>query len=464
MAGLAVEPRPAPPQTGFEENRGQEPGDVRFVLRSAGRTTFVRPGGFTFSTSTDAARRAPITTRRQKSEPDLVTLSFQGSKTEAVVGEAPIEGRANILLGNDPSLWRRGIAMFGSVRLRNVWPGIDVVVSPQGPRYDFIVSSGADPRRIRLRVKGARRVSERNGSIQIETQSGGLIAQRPPVVYQVTGDSLNEVKGRAVLRGKDIQFEVGPYDRTKTLVIDPTIAFATYLGGAAGVSGFDRGNDTVQGLAVDPSGNSYVAGTTNSYLFPITPGTFVSPDAVGSHVFVAKFSPSGRLIYSTVIGGVTGFQGGRAFEEGLSVAADPEGQAIVGGYTTSPDFPSVNAFQLNSEDGPVYGFLLSMSPAGDSLVFSTLLHGVARDGLFGEEFTDDYVFGVAADPLGYIYATGITNTSNFPTGSGPGGGAGIVYKASPVYRMASTAGGWASSRRLASVSTSRISVELERHH
>ena len=101
---------------------------------------------------------------------------------------------------------------------------------------------------------------------------------------------------------------VSGYDPTLPLVIDPTLAYSTFLGGIEG--GFD-GQDRGHGIAVDSSGHAYVTGQTTSSGFPTTSGTFdttfngtgifLSPDA-----FVTKVNATGTaLLYSTFVGGVS---------------------------------------------------------------------------------------------------------------------------------------------------------------
>ena len=86
-----------------------------------------------------------------------------------------------------------------------------------------------------------------------------------------------------------IHFEISNYDRTKPLVIDPALVYSSYLGGSGG--------DSARSLAVDSSGNAYVAGSTGSADFPTlnafqgTPGSdIVSGYECHSDAFVAKIN------------------------------------------------------------------------------------------------------------------------------------------------------------------------------
>src|SRR5215470_16498427 len=108
------------------------------------------------------------------------------------------------------------------------------------------------------------------------------------------------------------------------------LVYSTYLGG----SGDDSGN----GIAVDASGNAYVAGKTGSINFP-TKNPLQPASGGGDDAFVAKLDPSGSaLVYST-------YFGGSALDEAHGIAVDTAGNAYVTGQTSSTNFPTKNPFQ-----------------------------------------------------------------------------------------------------------------------
>src|SRR5262249_30290716 len=132
-------------------------------------------------------------------------------------------------------------------------------------------------------------------------------------------------------------FEVSPNYRTDhELVIDPGVAYSTFLGG--------NDHDIATGIAVDSTGNTYVVGWTQSADFPTTVGAFNRTGAPGiaqgfSDVFVSKINPAGTaLIYSTYIGGSD-------FDTGRAITIDSAGNAYITGQTKSNNFPTKNAFQ-----------------------------------------------------------------------------------------------------------------------
>ena len=169
------------------------------------------------------------------------------------------------------------------------------------------------------------------------------------------------------------------------------LLYATYLGG----SGDDYGN----GVAVDPAGNAYVTGWTRSSNFPSRGSNQQGPAGSGSDTFVTKFAPSGTVTYST-------FVGGNGDDLATGIAVDAAGSAYVTGGTLSTVFPGpVNVVR---SAGGYDAFLYKLTPAGNSLAYSTLIGGSAED--FGQR--------VALDPLGGAYVTGYTRSSDFLTTPG----------------------------------------------
>jgi len=166
------------------------------------------------------------------------------------------------------------------------------------------------------------------------------------------------------------------------------LVYATFLGGS--------NSDSAAGIAVDASGNAYLAGNTSSADFPTTPGAFQTSCSETSScydLFVTKLSPDGSaLVYST-------FLGGTSVEGGSRIALDSAGNAYIAGRTQSANFPTVNALQ------PTYGggqdaFLSKLNAAGTALVYSTYLGGSDQDG----------VNALAVDAQGNAYVTGTASS------------------------------------------------------
>jgi hypothetical protein len=170
----------------------------------------------------------------------------------------------------------------------------------------------------------------------------------------------------------------------------PKPVFATYFGGS--------GYETPGAVATDHDGNIYIAGRTDSNDFPVS--NALQPESHAfSQIFLAKFTPSGELVYSTYLGGSDN-------DAAAGIAVDPAGNVYVTGNLHSQDFPTVNAFQPASRGG-VDAFVMKFDPAGNVL-YATYLGGKFND----------LGMSVAADASGNAYVTGFTESPDFPVTAG----------------------------------------------
>ena len=278
--------------------------------------------------------------------------------------------------------------LFGRVVYRDLYPGIDMFYSSSTRRLksEFVVAPGADPSRIQIAYTGVAgiRIDEAGGLI-FSTPDGEL-REAAPVIYQETGGRRDPVKGAFRVSGDVVSFFVEEYDRSRELRIDPVLSYSTYLGG----NGTNRGN----AIAVDSSNAAYITGYTDATNFPLT-GAAQTTSGGGTDVFVTKLNAAGSaILYSTYLGG-------SGDDRGFSIAVDGSGNAYVTGYTSSPNFPTVAAFQP-SFGGGRDAFIAKLNPAGNALVFSTFLGGSGLDS--GN--------GIAIDGSG-VYVTGSTTSANF---------------------------------------------------
>lgn len=376
----------------FEPNLGQSAAPVRFLSRGPGYGLFL------------TADRAILLVSRQPAGPTAAprfhSLSFSllgGNPGAQIAASLPLPGISNYLLGDNPRDWRTNVPHFARVRYRGVYPGIDLIYYGRQRQleYDFVVAPGADPARICLQVRGAQKLSlDRQGNLLLQLP-GGTLQLRRPQVYQRFGSRKQTVPARFVLSdNKNVSFALGGYDRSRALVIDPQLAFFTYLGGA--------GNETAPAVAVDSAFHAYVAGTTNSAAFP-TLNPYQSTLKGTTNVFISKFNIAGTaLFYSTYLGG-----SGTDTAAGISV--DSALNAYIGGTTTSADFPITSASAVPDSPataGTNHVFVTELNSSGTGLVYSTYLAG---NGV-------DVASGIAVGPQpSTVFVTGTTTSSNFAT-------------------------------------------------
>lgn len=323
-------------------------------------------------------------------------------------GADPLPTLVNYFLGSAAN-WRTGVPRYARVRLRNAYPGVDLLVYGSGKslEFDFDLAPGADPRRIRLDFDGATGARVDDGALLLSTPQGEVRWSRP-VAYQTGAAERRRVAGRFVLEGKGrVGFRLGNYDRSRALVIDPVVSFATYFGGS--------NNEAARGVAVDSSGNTYIAGYTTTRTLPVSSNA-VQPAYGGESTsyqtgdaFVAKFTPTGSLAAMTYLGG-------SADDLASSLAVDSAGNVYVAGYTNSHDFPvSANAYQnhLIGAGGNLLftvgdAFIVKLNSSLSKIVYSTFLGGTL----------DEAATAIAVDAAGNAYVTGITLSQNFPVTNG----------------------------------------------
>ena len=386
LAAILASAIPAAPQAphrlpfAFEANAGQADPRARFALRTENGAYLLGPGGIALT------------------GPAPLHMFFVGANpAPRMEGTAKTPATVNYLLGNDPKAWTTGIATYNEVRYSDLYPGVELAYGTNGRllKGTYTVAPGADPSTIRWRYANATPEVDADGRLNVTTADATL-TEDSPVAWKDGPQGRAGVEARFVVADDaTVGFAVGAYDRTRPLVIDPTIAYSTFLGGFH--------FDAAQSLAVDPQGNTFIAGYTASSDFPTQAPFQPSPGGTGDG-FVARFDHTGVPVYITYLGGFH-------VDHVVDVATDGTGAAYVTGQTGSTNFPiTPGAFQ------PTYGgfwdaYVAKLSPDGQSLVYSSFLGGSEEEnrgnaGVPGE---------IVVDRDGNAYVTGDTQSTDFPT-------------------------------------------------
>jgi beta-propeller repeat-containing protein len=442
----------------FEANRGQADADVKFVGRGEGFGVLLKPD------------EAVLALHNRKTGPageslsaHRVAMRLEGANSAPFLsGVQEQVAQANYFIGNDPSKWIRGVETYSGVSYSSVYRGVDLMFHSNARQleYDFTVAPGEDASNIRLRFDGVDDIElTHEGSLILRTPVGELRHEQPVAYQEKDGSRLPVTAGFKQLTDGTIGFQVGEYDQTRPLVIDPVLVYSTYFGGSA--SDFGRSitvdasgnsyvvgdsfssdllfplpfpasttnsdlfvgklradglvlsishfggliptathNDSATGLAVDASGNVYLCGTTESPDFPHF--NSVGSALLGtSDAFVIKMSPDFKqFFYSSLIGG-------SGQESGVSIAVDAAGSAYITGRTSSQDFPLVGAIQAGYGGGSSDAFVSKLALDGSTLVYSTYLGGNGAEDLMNRS-------GISVDTAGDAYVTGDTQSANFP--------------------------------------------------
>ena len=286
----------------FEANRGQTDSRVRFLSRSAGYTLFLTPSEITLMENRTSAGAAQKVARSAGDSttlpPAVIRMKMVGSNPATeLAGIDELPGKVNYLVGNDPRGWHTDVPLYSQVRAQNVYRGVDFVFhgDDRELEYDFVVSPGTDPNRIAFRITGAKRMElDHVGDLLLHTGTS-QIRMHKPVIYQPVGSERRRVAGTFALRADgEVSFQLGAYDRHQTLVIDPGIRFASFLGGAGG----DNGGGVQVDTTTNPNApKMYVPGiTTDITSFP-EPSTLIGAAPGGTfYAFLAKIALVGLVV------------------------------------------------------------------------------------------------------------------------------------------------------------------------
>lgn len=380
----------------FEENRGQAPKDVKFLVRGARSTLLI---GDTDGTMLLTSGKG------SKLRQSAVRWQLEGARRAQATAERPQAGKVNFLRGSDPSRWVTGVPTSAAVRSTGVYAGIDLVYygNKGSLEYDFVVAPAAEPSDIRLAFEGATpKVDAETGDLVLSTPAGDL-RQHRPIAYQANADGSRTPVAADYSLGDEstVTFALGEYDPARTLVIDPVLSYSTFLGGSDGDGG--------QKIAVDSDGAAYVTGATVSNNFPAATGAFDTSYNFGNDAFVAKIAPDGRsLVYATYLGGGKG--GGDDY--GMSIALGADNTAYITGPTNSTDFPTTQGAFDRTHNGEFDAFVAHLNADGTGLIGSTFFGGT------GFENTEEVFFklggAIAVDNLGNATITGKTTSNNLP--------------------------------------------------
>ncbi len=339
-----------------------------------------------------------------------------------------VDTHVSYFLGADPAKWRADVPVWGGVRYRDLYPGVDLVVGaglapapdapvpqggrPQGSPLQWRLE-GANLSAVRLRVEGADGVAVDGDDLRLTTPLGELVLP----LLQTDGTGAAEPRVES-LAERPTTFDVSqPFARAATasasLTVGPAsggparprdLLYATFLGGQE----VDWGDN----ITVDSIGQAYITGGTYSSDFPAARGPGYDTTFYGrTDAFVVKFDATGaQLLYATFFGGSNYF----GYNSGRGIAVDGAGQAYVTGYTECADFPA--------SAGPGYdttfngirdvgdAFVVKLNSTGTQLIYATFLGGASYD--WSEDLT--------VDGVGQAYITGDTYSADFPAVFGPG--------------------------------------------
>lgn len=448
------------PVAQFTENKGQWPAQVAWRVRVPGGALFVERDAFTWTLHTGGPMVRHAHAGGEAPPPGhahAFRMRFEGAAPGVPEGAFKQPHYENFYLGNDPARWGTGCGVFGLVRMKGLYPGIDLEVDGgSGLKYGFTVAAGADPARIQMRFSGQADVRLKNGRLVVAT-TAGTVTEDAPVAWQETPAGRRQVRCQFKLRGDLATFSLPDgYDPALPLVIDPQITFASYSGSTADNFGYTA--------TYDNTGHLYGGGIVFGSGYPLTTGV-LDPTFNGGTIDIGltKFAPDGSsLIWSTYIGG-----SGNESPHSLVVNANNELYLLAS--TGSSNFPTTaGTYDQTFHGGPSisgggnmgwvgmtggYGFshlngtdiaVAHFSASATSLIASTYVGGSGNDGVnnllplvhnYGDHFRGE----IALDAQQWPVVCTSTQSSDMPVSPnapqpafGGGGQDAYIFRMNPA--------------------------------
>lgn len=422
----------------FERNNGQSDPSVRYLSHTSRASLFLTDDSAVITmVGGSIHKRAAVlsqTATKDKLVESAIRIRLVGANTHPQFEALErLPGRVNYLIGNDPSKFHRNVPIFGRVKMKGVYPGVDVVYygTPEALEYDLIAAPGADTSKLKFAVEGAAKTTvTKTGDLVIATAAGTIVIEKPRVFQEDAAGNATPIDGAFALAGngtidagiprREVAFDLAAYDHRQTLMIDPVIGLAplteqlrysTYLGGTgtstgpinlSQLSAIGGGNlqlsiaDAGTDVAIDSSGHAYVTGVAYSSDFPTTTGAFQeesnaahAPPNQNPNAFISKFdysmSGNSSLVFSTYLGGsgdLTPADAGDGNGDlAFGIAADAGGNTFIVGQTYSGDFPSTNTCGNFGRSGNQQnastnlGFVVKLHNDGASLDYSCYIDG-----------------------------------------------------------------------------------------
>jgi gliding motility-associated-like protein len=360
---------------------------------------------------------APITVHSHAYKVD-----FLGSSNNVqAVPDKVLSTYNNYFTGNDASKWAPNCKIYEAVTYKNIYPNIDVRYYTESGnlKYDLIVHPGGNPNAIAMRYEGGVKLAIKNKELLIGT-SVGSIKELYPYSYQPTMGKKQTVDCKYVVTDNVVRFKVQNYSSKETLIIDPSLIFASFTGSTADNWGYTA--------TPGPDGSFFAGGIVFGAGYPVSPGAFqntfgggVDEDNNGAFdIGIFKFSANGtQRLYATYIGGSHN-------EQPHSMIADAQGNLIIAGRTKSPNYPVTVPLVGNGGGWDI--IVTKLNAAGTALLGSVRMGGSADDGVnirpkynapLGTDVTrrnygDDARSEVILDAAGNICLASCSQSLNFP--------------------------------------------------
>jgi gliding motility-associated-like protein len=436
----------------FIENKGQWDNSILFKGEVSNGAFFLRNGGFTM-VQHNPADYADLLKLIHGQKPDgnlagsqdKVTVHSHAWNVDFVgasvnmrsVPDKKLTSYTNYFIGDDPSKWSNNCNTYQAISIYEVYPNINVRYYTDNGflKYDIIVKPGGDVSKIALKYDGVDKMQVKNRELTLSTSVGEL-KESSPYTFQTAAKGREEVSCKYTIKDNIVRFDIKEYDKTKDLIIDPSIIFCSFSGSTADNWGFTA--------TYGPDGSMFAGGIVFASGFPVSPGAFQTTYGGGGNfpvdIGIIKLTPDGsNRSYATYIGGA-------GAEQPHSLIVDGQGNLILAGRTNSNNYPTVNN---GTAAGGSYDIVVTkLNATGTALIGSRKIGGNGNDGVnisptralnsLQRNYGDDGRSEVIIDASGNIVVASCTQSTNFPGTAGffqPafGGGVqdGVVVKLTP---------------------------------
>jgi len=359
----------------------------------------------------------------------------------------PTQAYFNYFLGNDKSKWASNLRGYNTIKYNDLYNNIDLVFfeKAQDLKYEYHVKPNGDYQDIKIKYRGQNKIKlQKNGDVIIYTPLG-QITEKKPFVYQIKNGKIVEIESGFRITKNILSYNLGAFDKTIELIIDPILVFATYNGAQSDNFGMTA--------TYAHDGSAYTGGTLYGNQYP-TPApawnttsnlTVFSTNVATTDVFITKYSADGTtMLWTTFIGGGDNIQGTETVH---SLICDTLNNVYLYGATSSIDFPIVNGVQTNHGGGTTLSiafngsnfgnvgtdiYVAKFSENGMNLLGSTYVGGNQNDGVnykvtsgtyssvaaydsltsnYGDQFRGE----IMLDSLNNIMVASCTRSTDFPT-------------------------------------------------
>lgn len=364
--------------------RGDVDSPVRILLQTQGRTLVFNDLGFPIEAQSAGNLKNPSGCLRP-----LTKAPLSGPRLEQ-----PSATRINRLTG-PRSTWKTSLAAYERLVYPQVWSGVSLEYHLESGSLGarLRLDPGADPSQIRLASGSDTLVADRSGNLNGQIGANAF-SLAPPTAYQLIDGRKRTVKvAYRLLPSGQFGFQLGTYSKSAALVLEPKFVWGALLPGP----GSDAG-ESANAIALDGSGDIFIAGTTSAMDFPTTGSTYDSSWNGAYDIFVLKLDGTTRQpVFCTLIGG-------QGSDSNPTIGFDQLGRICLAGTTDSADFPTTKGAQDTSFNGGTDVFFAKLSADGTTLAYSTFLGGSGNDALAA----------MALDSSGNAALAGTTSSANFP--------------------------------------------------